>query len=170
MNDNGDNKEKIRIMEFDETIENNARLPSETALAYKYYLLYCAMLPEERSLRALGEREVNGKKRSKAQFGKWSKKYNWQERVRTHDGLTEAAAYEALMIRRKKEIEYFVEQDMQISQRVQKLCIAKLDTLDKDTQNIDFKELRQLTMIYKEAREWIKECARIQQEDVEENE
>ena len=55
-----------------EILDGN-RLPSETALAYEYFKLYRDMLPEERSLRALCEREVNGKKRSERVFKRWSR-------------------------------------------------------------------------------------------------
>ena len=47
---------------FESFYEKGNRLPSETALAYEYFKLYRDMPPEERSLRALCEREVNGKK------------------------------------------------------------------------------------------------------------
>ena len=44
------------------------RLLGESALAFEYFKLYRDMPPEERSLRDLCEREVNGKKRSERVF------------------------------------------------------------------------------------------------------
>ena len=58
---------------FESFYEKGNRLPSETALAYEYFKLYRDMFSEERSLRDLCEREVNGKKRSISQMGRWSK-------------------------------------------------------------------------------------------------
>ncbi len=90
------------------------------------------MLPEERSLRALCEREVNGKKRSISQMGRWSKEehslralchldvtgkkrskrvfkrwsseHNWQERVATYAAEVERAAYRELLAQRQAEV------------------------------------------------------------------
>ena len=111
-----------------EILDGN-RLPSETALAYEYFKLYRDMPPKERSLRDLCEREVNGKKRSISQMGRWSKEehslralchlevtgkkrservfkrwsseHNWQERVATYAAEVERAAYRELLAQRK---------------------------------------------------------------------
>ncbi len=55
-----------------EILDGN-RMPSETALACKYFKLYRDMPPEERSLRALCHLDVTGKKRSKRVFKRWSR-------------------------------------------------------------------------------------------------
>ena len=145
------------------------RLPSETALAYEYFKLYRDMPPEERSLRALCEREVNGKKRSISQMGRWSSEHNWQERVATYDADVERAAYQELLAQRQAEVEAFIEEDMAISLKFQKLCKMRLVELERAGENMDCKELRQLALTYKECREWLKNLIGILQDETEDD-
>ena len=59
---------------------------------------------EEHSLRALCHLEVTGKKRSERVFKRWSSKHNWQERVATYDADVERAAYQELLAQRQAEV------------------------------------------------------------------
>ncbi len=107
---------------FMKTYEKGNRLPSETALAYEYFKLYRDMLPEERFLRAPCHLEVTGKKRAERVFKRWSSKHNWQERVATYAADVECAAYQELLAQRQAEVEAFIEEDLAISLKFQKLC------------------------------------------------
>ena len=80
---------------------------------------------EEHSLHAPCHLEVTGKKRSERVFKRWSSEHNWQERVATYDAEVERAAQE-LLAQRQAEVEAFIEEDMAISLKFQKLCNTKL--------------------------------------------
>ena len=150
--------------------EQNDRLPKERELPYTYYQLYRDLPPDERSLRALEEQEVNGKKRSRSAIGKWSKKYNWQTRVAVHDAEAARAAHQERIQRQQAEIAAFIDADMEIAIQLQKLCKSKLDTLDQSGENLDGKELRQVALAYKESREWLKDLIGISPEEEEDGE
>ncbi len=153
-----------------EAYENGNRLPKETALAYEYFKLYRDMAPEERSLRALCHLEVTGKKRSERVFKRWSSEHNWQKRIDAYDAEVERAAYQELLTQRQSEIEAFIEEDMTISLKFQKLCKKRLEELERAGENMDCKELRQLALTYKECREWLKNLIGILQDEVEKDE
>ncbi len=138
------------------TDNNGNQLPKETKLAYAYYKLYRDMPAEERSLRVLCEREVNGKKRSISLLGRWSSEHNWQERIAAYDAEAERAAYQEKLAQRQAEVEAFIDEDMAISIKFQKLCKTRLEELDQAGKDMDCKELRQLALTYKECREWLK--------------
>jgi hypothetical protein len=72
------------------------RIRGETALAFEYFKQYC-FLGLSRSHQKLTEIEVGGKRRKRAQFGKWSVKYHWMERVRAYDAARSEQEF-ALMI------------------------------------------------------------------------
>ena len=146
------------------THDNGDRLPNETTLAYAYYKLYRDMPSEERSLRALCEREVNGKKRSISLLGRWSSEHNWQERIAVYDAEVERAAYQEKLAQRQAEIEAFIDEDMAISIKFQKLCKTRLEELEQAGKRMDCKELRQLALTYKECREWLKNLIGILEE------
>lgn len=146
------------------THNNGNRLQNETKLAYAYYKLYRDMPAEERSLRVLCEREVNGKKRSISLLGRWSSEHNWQERIAVYDAEVERAAYQEKLAQRQAEVEAFIDEDMAISIKFQKLCKTRLEELDQAGKDMDCKELRQLALTYKECREWLKNLIGILQE------
>ena len=153
---------------WDEIPESD-QLPDEPPLAYEYYKLYRDMLPAERSLRKLCEREVNGKKRSSvSQFGRWSKQYSWQKRIAAYDAEVVRAAFREKMFQKQAEIEAFIDEDMDISQKFQKLIKTRLEGLNESGENIDCKEVRQLALAYKECREWLKDLIGIIQEEYDE--
>ena len=131
----------------------NGRLPGETELAYSYFELY-RDAGEGRSLDALGNLEVTGKKRSVSTIKKWSAQNNWGHRVAEFDAEAARRAAVALTERRASEIEAFIEADMEIAARVQALCHDKLLAMEIDN---NFAELRQLVSTYKEARVWMME-------------
>ena len=138
------------------THANGSRLPNETPLAYAYYELYRDMPAEERSLRALCHLEVTGKKRSERVIKRWSSEHNWQERIAVYDAEVERAAYQEKLAQRQAEVEAFIDEDMAISIKFQKLCKTRLEELDRAGKDMDCKELRQLALTYKECREWLK--------------
>ena len=147
----------------------NGRLPGETPLAFTYYELYRGMPPVERSLRALAEKEVKGKKRSDGMLAKWSTKYNWQDRVKLHDAQGARDAYLEQAKQRQEEITTFINEDMDIAFRFQKLCKSGLAELERSGEKPDFKMLRQVALVYKESREWLKELMAFLQNEEEDN-
>lgn len=150
--------------------EENGRLPGETALAYTYYELYRDLPPTERSLRTLSEQKVEGKKRSLAMIGKWSKQYNWQSRVAVYDAEVTQTAYAEQAQRRQAEITAFIDEDMNIAIKFQTLCKSKLEKLEQSGADPDCKELRQLALAYKESREWLKDLIGILPEEEDDGE
>lgn len=146
------------------THNNGNRLPNETTLAYAYYELYRDMPAEERSLRALCHLEVTGKKRSERVIKRWSSEHNWQERITVYDAEVERAAYQKKLAQRQAEVEAFIDEDMAISIKFQKLCKTRLEELDQAGKDMDCKELRQLALTYKECREWLKNLIGILEE------
>ncbi len=155
---------------FPDGTPDSDQLPNETALAYAYYKLYRDTPAAERSLRSLCEREVNGKKRSISLLGRWSSDHSWQERIAAYDAEVESAAYQEQLAQRQAEVEAFIEEDMAISIRFQKLCKARLVELEKAGETMDCKELRQLALTYKECREWLKNLIGIMQEEADDDE
>lgn len=147
----------------------NGKLPGETPLAFAYYELYRDMPPVERSLRTLAEKEVNGKKRSDGMLAKWSTKYNWQNRVKLHDAQVTRDAYLEQAKRRQAEITMFIDEDMDIALRFQKLCKLGLAELERSGEKPDCKMLRQLALAYKESREWLKELIAFLQNEEEDD-
>lgn len=137
-------------------------LPTESALAFEYFKIYCEIPPAQRSLQKLCDREVTGKKRTVGVFKRWSTQHKWQARAAQHDAHTQRIAAAKLLERRVAEIEEFIEKDMQTSLDFQQLCIEALAQL-KNQNNIDPKILRQWAMAYRECREWIKELIGINQ-------
>ncbi len=140
-------------MEFD---NSGDRLKGETPLAYRYYELYRDMVPDERSLQVLCDREVTGKKRSIGVLKRWSSQYNWQVRVAMYDAEVARAAYQEKFVQRRSEVSAFIDADMAISLKFQKICEARLEALEAAGEDVDCKELRQLALTYKECREWLK--------------
>lgn len=147
----------------------NGKLPDETPLAFTYYELYRDMPPAQRSLRTLAEKEVNGKKRSDGMLAKWSTKHNWQDRVKLHDAQVARDAYLEQAKRRQEEITTFIDEDLDIAFRFQRLCKSGLAELEKSGEKPDFKILRQVALAYKESREWLKELIAFLQDEEEDD-
>ena len=137
-----------------------SRLPGESALAFAYFELY-RDAGGQRSLRALCECEVNGKKRTLSQFGKWSSRYHWQTRVESYEAEIAHAEFLKLAEQRREEITEFIANDMSIALELQKLCKIRLRNLAADTDNTDCRELRQLALAYRESRQWLMELTGI---------
>lgn len=133
-----------------------SRLPGESALAFAYFELY-RDAGDRRSLRALCDCEVNGKKRILSQFGKWSSRFHWQTRIEAFEAEIAHAASLKLTAQRREEITAFIANDMSIALEVQKLCKTQLKKLAADTDLADCRELRQLALAYRESRLWLKE-------------
>ena len=133
-----------------------ARLPGESALAYEYFKLYCEMPAADRSLQALCDRVVTGKKRSVGVFKRWSAQHEWQSRVSAYDAELERAAAAELFARRRTEIADFIDKDIQVSRLSQEICLRRYKELSA-TAAVDCTELRQLAMAYSQSREWVKE-------------
>jgi hypothetical protein len=141
-----------------------SRLPGETALAFAYFEIY-RDAGNQRSLRALCECEVNGKKRPLSQIGKWSSRFHWQTRVQAFEAEIAHTAFLKLTEQRREEITAFVANDMTIALELQKLCKIRLRKLAADTDNTDCRELRQLALAYRESRLWLMELTGIVESD-----
>ena len=139
------------------------RLPDESKLAFKYYELYRDQTSASRSLRALCDVAVDGKKRSLRQIGAWSSQHDWGGRVAKWDAAVERSAAAALFARRQSKISDFIDKDLRASLEFQALCLARLKKLSSEGDEVSSSELRQLAMAYKESREWLKELIGIVQ-------
>ena len=146
-----------------------SRLPGESALAFAYFELY-RDAGSQRSLRALCDCEINGKKRTLSQMGKWSSRFHWQTRVEAYEAELAHAASLKLAGQRREEITAFIANDMSIALELQKLCKIRLRNLAADTDNTDCRELRQLALAYRESRLWLMELTGIVEDhNVDEN-
>ena len=105
-------------------VEFDSQVPGESALAYKYFELYLDA-GENRNLRSLCEHTVDGKKRSLSQFGRWSRKFSWQERVGAFDAKNAQLAFQRLSAQRKDEIMTSLSEDLAIALQVQNLIHRK---------------------------------------------
>ncbi len=106
---------------------------------------------EERSLRALCHLDVTGKKRSERVFKRWSSEHNWQERVAAYDADVERAAYQELLAQRQAEVEAFIEEDMAISLKFQKLCSTKKSSSVRNRLSRAKKNLKTWAIAWEEA-------------------
>ena len=134
----------------------DTRIPGESALAYKYFKLY-RDAGENRNLRLLCDHTVDGKKRSLSQFGRWSSKFSWQERVDAFDANNAQLEFQRLAAQRKQELSTFISEDLAIALQVQNLCKKRLQELTDEGAQVDCRELRQLALAYRESRIWLME-------------
>ena len=81
----------------------------ESRLAYTYYMLYRDQDPAKRSLRALCEEAVAGKKRTLRQIGAWSSKYEWGHRVALWDAEIHREAQRRQLMERVLAFETYIE-------------------------------------------------------------
>ena len=137
-----------------------SRLPGESALAFAYFEIY-RDAGDARTLRDLSNCEVQGKKRSLAQIGRWSSRFHWQARVYAFEAENAQAAFQSLTEQRREEITAFIPNDMSIALELQNLCIIRLKKLAADGEEADCKDLRQLALAYRESRQWIMELTGI---------
>ena len=147
--------------------EENGKVKDESTLAFTYYELYRDLPPTERSLRTLAKQEVDGKKRSHAMLGKWSTRHNWQTRVAVHDAEVAQAAHRERIQRQQAEIASFIDADMEIALKFQQFCKSRLEKLVQASENLDCREGRQIALIYKESREWLKDLVNISPDEEE---
>ncbi len=138
----------------------DSRLPGESSIAFAYFEIY-RDAGNRRSLRALCDYEVEGKKRHLSQIGRWSSRYQWQTRVEAFEAQVAHDAYLELTEQRREEITTFIANDMSIALELQKLCKSRLRKLAAETENTDCRELRQLALAYRESRLWLMELTGI---------
>ena len=143
-----------------------SRLLGETTLAFSYFEIY-RDAGSGRTLRALCNREVRGKKRCLSQIGRWSSRFHWQARVEAFDAERTHAAFQKLTAQRREEITAFIANDMFIALALQKLCKTHLTKLAADTEKAECRDLRQLALAYRESRLWLMELTGIISGDVE---
>ena len=144
-------------------VEFDSRVPGESALAYRYFELY-RDAGENRNLRSLCDHTVGGKKRTVSQFGRWSRRFSWQERVEAFDAKNARLAFQRLSAQRKDEITAFISEDLAIALQRQNLCKQRLQALTAAGSQVDCRELRQLALAYRESRIWLMELIGISSE------
>ena len=137
-----------------------SRLPGESTLAFAYFEIY-RDAGNQRSLRALCDRDVKGKKRHLSQIGKWSSRFHWQTRVEAFEAQVAHDAFLKLTQQRREEITEFIANDMSIALELQNLCKTRLTHLTVDADNTNCRELRQLALAYRESRLWLMELTGI---------
>ena len=132
------------------------QVQGESALAHEYFKIYRDMPSDQRSLRALCDYQVFGRKRSQSVFTRWSVKHNWQERVRIWDVQRSREALSEVIIQRNKELIDFINEDFSIAKRAQNIAKQKLTELE-GSEELNAHQYRQVMMGYREAREFLKE-------------
>lgn len=132
------------------------RAKGESTLAYDYFCIYRDMRP--RSLEKLAEKRVRGKTRTATMFKRWSKKHNWQDRVRDWDiELSREIALTA-RLKRQQEVEEFLDADFVMGRAIQRLAMQAIKELrEKGECSFNTLQFRQVTMAYKEGRSNLKE-------------
>ncbi|MDE0301295.1 MAG: hypothetical protein OXN17_21915 [Candidatus Poribacteria bacterium] len=142
----------------------DSRLPGESSIAFAYFEIY-RDTGTRRSLRALCDDEVDGKKRHLSQIGRWSTRYQWQTRVEAFDAKVAHDTHLKLTEQRRQEITTFIANDMSIALELQILCKNRLRKLALEIDNTDCRELRQLALAYRESRLWLMELTGIFADD-----
>ena len=99
------------------------RRSGESDLAFAYFQLYRDQKAGERSLRALTDVVVNGKKRSLNVLGRWSSKYEWPKRMRDWDFERSKDVLRTIVAKRNRELVDFIEKDFTIAKISQGLKI-----------------------------------------------
>lgn len=108
------------------------RQKGESAQAFEAFSTYLEM-GTDRSIRAVGQKLD----KSRTQIGKWSKAWDWQERVRAYDNDVEREARKKALAARKN----MVNRHIGIAMQLQKKALEALDSLSvEDMTPKDIKE------------------------------
>jgi hypothetical protein len=144
------------------------QLPDESAQAYAAFCLFRDLPPSGRSLEKAynvylsakrgGQGKGKTKKSVPGRWTKWASDYDWQGRATAFDAQNQRKALIRTANRRQKEIEAFVENDLRVSQGIQRIISKKLaDQLQRDAVEVNASELRSLALGYDVSRKWLKE-------------
>lgn len=136
-------------MRFDTPIDG------ESPRAFEYFQAYLGM-PTPRSIEKLCQANVNGKKTTPRTLYRYSSDYHWVERTEAFDKKQAHEAFNQLIQKRQEEVNAFTDTDFEHAQHIQNLVGQKLAALQK-ADEVDWKELRRIVMVYRETRVWIQE-------------
>ena len=136
-------------MRFDMPIDG------EGPRAFECFQAYLEM-PTPRSIEKLCQGNVRGKKSKTRTLYRYSSAYNWVGRAEAFDKKQAQETFNQLMQKRQGEIDAFTDADFGNALQIQSLVSQKLAALQK-ADEVDWKELRSVVMVYREARLWIQE-------------
>ena len=136
-------------MRFDTPIDG------ESPRAFQCFQAYLEM-PTPRSIEKLCQGNVRGKKITARTLYRYSSDHNWVERAEAFDKKQAQEAFNQLMQKRQEEIDAFTDADFEHARQIQSLVGQKLAALQK-ADEVDWKELKSVVMVYREARLWIQE-------------
>ena len=134
-------------------------LEGEDDIKWEYFQHYRDMGPKRTKV-ALTEIEVDGKTRTKQQFGKWAKKFQWDLRAHAYDMANMHKAQEEIILTREEDLGQFINDDIDLARKMQRLAVTMIDTLENAIhkgQAIDPRDYRTIAWGYREARAWIKD-------------
>ena len=134
---------------FDKAIDG------ENQRAFECFQAYLDM-PTPRSVEKLCQANVNGKKSAPRTLYRYSSDYHWVERAEAFDKKQAQEALNQLIQKRQEEVNAFTDTDFEHAQQIQCLVGQKLASLQK-ADEVDWKELRRVVMVYRETRVWMQE-------------
>ena len=136
-------------------IQFDTPIDGENSRAFKCFQAYLEM-PTPRSIEKLCQANINGKKSVSRTLYRYSSDHNWVDRAEAFDKKQAQHALKQLIEKRQEEVNAFTDTDFEHAQQIQCLVGQKLAALQK-ADDVDWKELRSLVMVYREARLWIQE-------------
>jgi len=144
---------KREIIEVEPTFIWNTREEGETEREWKYFELYREM--GHRSLRELGEIEVDGQKTFFTQLGHWSTRWKWQERVREFDLYHQASEMAKIRDMYEKDKNAYIKGMWQTAEKLKRAIDSKLDHLSSvPVEEMPARELRQIALTWDIANRW----------------
>ena len=136
-------------MRFDTPIDG------EGPRAFECFQAYLEM-PTPRSIEKLCQANINGKKSVSRTLYRYSSDHHWVERAEAFDKKQAQEALNQLIQKRQEEVNAFIDTDFDHAQQIQCLVDQKLAALQK-ADEVDWKELRRVVMVYRETRVWMQE-------------
>ena len=134
-------------------------LEGEDDIKWEYFQRYRGM-GTERTKVALAEIEIGGKTRATSQITRWAKKFQWDFRAHAYDMATMQKAQEEIILKREEDLGQFINDDIDLARKMQKLAVAMTGALEDAINNgetVDPKDYRTIAWGYREARAWIKD-------------
>ena len=141
----------------------DAPIDGESPRAFECFQAYLEM-PTPRSIGKLCQGNVAGKKSKARTLYRYSSDHNWLGRAEAFDKKQAQEAFNQLIQKRQAEIDAFIDADFENAQQIQSLVGQKLTALQK-ADGVDWKELRSVVMVYREARLWIQELLGLMSSD-----
>ena len=139
---------------------------NESAQAYSAFRHYLELPFKQRSVDAAYRvyyeakhgQSIGKRKTAPVTWTMWMGHHEWSDRAQAFDAMQQKKALIRTANRRQKDVEAFVEADMNISLGVQRIVSKKVAVMMKQAPiDVNSNELRQITMSYDHARTWMTE-------------